>query len=81
VPYALIAALASSVLSSQPLLHAAAALQLAFYGMAASANVAPALNNNRLVSFARVFVELNWIALQAGVQFWRGRLDGSWEKT
>jgi biofilm PGA synthesis N-glycosyltransferase PgaC len=81
VPYALVLSLLTSLASSHPFLRLAAAAQLLFYAAAAAGRMAPALARHRLLSFAGVFVELNWIAMLAGIQFWRGRLDTSWDKT
>ena len=81
VPYALITTLTSSLLSNSALIQAIALPQLLFYGAAAAALHNPKLNNHRILSFARVFVELNWIALIAGIQYWQGSQNGHWEKT
>ncbi|RZI86271.1 MAG: glycosyltransferase family 2 protein [Rubrivivax sp.] len=81
VPYAMVVALASSALSATPLVQAMAALQAAFYACALAGRLVPALGRNKLISFAGVFVELNWVAMLAGIQFWTGRSDIKWEKT
>jgi cellulose synthase/poly-beta-1,6-N-acetylglucosamine synthase-like glycosyltransferase len=81
VPYALLSTLLSSLGSSTPLIQASVVPQLAFYGLAALAARHEGVNRNRVASFARVFVELNWTAMLAGIQYWRGRQDGRWEKT
>ncbi|WP_290871834.1 glycosyltransferase family 2 protein [Aquabacterium sp.] len=81
VPYAMILALFSSLLSHTALVQTAAAAQLVFYAAALGGRLIPALARNRLISFAGVFLELNWVAMLAGIQYWRGRLDTRWEKT
>lgn len=81
VPYAMVFALVSSALSATPVVQVLAALQVLFYTGALSGRVVPALGRNKLISFAGVFVELNWVAMLAGLQFWTGRSDFKWEKT
>lgn len=81
VPYAMVLALLSSAFSATPLVQLLAALQVLFYIGALSGRVVPALGRNKLISFAGVFVELNWVAMLAGLQFWTGRSDFKWEKT
>ena len=66
---------------STPVVQVLAALQVLFYIGALSGRVVPALGRNKLISFAGVFVELNWVAMLAGLQFWTGRSDFKWEKT
>lgn len=81
VPYAMVTALVSSALSATPAVQVLAALQALFYIGALSGRVVPALGRNKLISFAGVFVELNWVAMLAGLQFWTGRSEFKWEKT
>jgi cellulose synthase/poly-beta-1,6-N-acetylglucosamine synthase-like glycosyltransferase len=81
VPYAMVLALVSSALSATPTVQVLAGLQALFYTGALSGRLVPALGRNKLISFAGVFVELNWVAMLAGLQFWTGRSDIKWEKT
>lgn len=81
VPYALAAFLASSLLAAGVIYTAAAVAQTMFYVGAAAGVFAPAIRRNRLASFAVVFVELNWAAVLAMVNFARGRFNARWEKT
>jgi biofilm PGA synthesis N-glycosyltransferase PgaC len=81
VPYAMVGALVSSALSATAWVQVMAGLQAAFYIGALSGRVVPVLGRNKLISFAGVFVELNWVAMLAGIQFWTGRSDIKWEKT
>lgn len=81
VPYAMVLALISSLLSQTLPIQAAAAAQLVFYAAAMGGRMIPVLARNKLISFAGVFVELNWVAMLAGIQYWRGHLDTRWEKT
>lgn len=81
VPYAMVFALLSSALSPTPAVQVLAVLQTLFYIGALSGRFVPALARNKLISFAGVFVELNWVAMLAGLQFWSGRSDVKWEKT
>lgn len=81
VPYAMVCALLGSLVSSSPWLLGLGVAQLAFYLAAAMGMRSPALRKNRWIAFATVFVELNWTAMQAGLQFFTGRLDLAWEKT
>jgi biofilm PGA synthesis N-glycosyltransferase PgaC len=81
VPYAMVMALLSSLGSTTALVQCAGGLQLAFYLLAWGGRHWPALGRNKLISFAGVFVEMNWVAMLAGIQFWRGQLDARWEKT
>lgn len=80
-PYAMAVALASSLCAGAAWLQALGLLQLVFYGAALAGMNSTLARRNRLVAFAAVFVELNWTALQAGVQFATGRLDTRWDKT
>lgn len=81
VPYAMIVALVSSLCASAAWLRTLGLLQLAFYAAAALAMRSASARRNRLLAFAAVFVEMNWTALQAGLQFVTGRLDTRWDKT
>lgn len=81
VPYAMIACLLSALLSSQPWMNALAAIQLAFYALAASPRIWPALAHLRLISLAHVFTEMNLTALEAGLRYWASGRAARWEKT
>ena len=81
VPYAMACALISSLLSSTGWVQCLAAAQVAFYTAAWMGMQSPTWRKSRLIAFATVFVELNWTAMQAGLQFASGRLDLQWEKT
>jgi len=81
IPHALIVTLVASVLSSTLWVQATLIPQIAFYLAAWAGLRQPQLRKNKLVAFATVFVELNWIALVAGVRFATGRLDTGWKKT
>jgi Glycosyltransferases, probably involved in cell wall biogenesis len=81
VPYALVLALASAAADSSPWMRLVAAIQGVFYGVAVSGILFPRVRENRLVSFAVVFVELNWAAVQALYKFLRRPVDPRWEKT
>ena len=81
VPYAMVVALVASLCAETPLVLALGALQVVFYLAAAMGTRSPAWRRNKLVAFATVFVELNWTAMQAGLQFATGKLDFQWEKT
>lgn len=81
VPYAMACALVSSLLSSSAPVVAMAGLQIAFYLAAALGSRGPAWRKNKLIAFATVFVELNWTAMQAGIQFALNRKGLTWEKT
>lgn len=81
VPYALILLLVTSLFASGMLYRVMAATQLTFYCLVVGGLVRPQLRSNRLVSFALVFVELNWAAVQALRNFMAGDVDARWEKT
>ncbi|WP_018912603.1 glycosyltransferase family 2 protein [Thiomonas sp. FB-6] len=81
VPYALLAALAASLLAQGPVYRVACALQAVFYGLAAIGHGWPAARRSRLVSLAHVFCELNLAAVWGLATFLRGRIDPRWEKT
>jgi biofilm PGA synthesis N-glycosyltransferase PgaC len=81
VPYAMIVALLASLLTTSPWLQTLGALQLAFYAAALAGMRFHQARRNRLIAFATVFVDLNWTALKAGLQFAAGSLDTRWDKT
>jgi len=81
VPYAMACALVSSLLSSTGWVQCLAVVQVLFYAGALMGMRSAAWRRNKLVAFATVFVELNWTAMQAGLQFASGRLDLRWDKT
>ena len=81
VPYALLVAAAASMLGEGPWMRGAAAAQVLFYAASAGGLLIPRLRRQRLVSFAVVFVELNWAAVLAFRNFLLQRIDPRWEKT
>jgi len=81
VPYALVVVAVSSALGEGPWLLGAAVAQLLFYAASAVGLLIPRLRRQRLVSFAVVFVELNWAAVLAFRNFLLQRIDPRWEKT
>lgn len=81
VPYALIVAAVASAVGDGPWMRGAAAAQALFYIASAGGLLVPALRRQRLISFAVVFVELNWAAVVALRNFLLQRVDPRWEKT
>ncbi|MHB1657670.1 MAG: glycosyltransferase family 2 protein [Burkholderiales bacterium] len=81
VPYALALALISSALAPSWFYRAALALQLGFYLLAAAGQWLPATRNNKLISFAHVFFDMNAAAIVALLHFVSGRVSAKWEKT
>ncbi len=81
VPYALALALISSALASSWFYHALLVLQLGFYLLAAAGQWLPATRNNRLISFAHVFFDMNAAAIIALLHFVSGQVNAKWEKT
>ena len=81
VPYALILPLLTSALIPAAFYRAALLAQLGFYLLAALGQWAPAARNNKFVSFAHVFFDMNAAAILALLKFISGRADAKWEKT
>ena len=81
VPYALAVLLVASLLAPGRLYEAAALAQIAFYAVAGLGRVLPRLARLRLVSFAIVFIDLNWAAVLALRNYLAGDVDARWEKT
>jgi len=81
VPYALALLLVTSVVASGWLYKVALAIQLAFYAAAFAGSRSPSLRKLRLVSFATVFVELNWAAVLGLRNYLLGQVDARWERT
>ncbi|KPL25757.1 MAG: glycosyl transferase [Acidithiobacillales bacterium SM1_46] len=81
VPYAMVALLAASFFASGAVYRVAAAGQVVFYLVVLLGLAAPSFRSNRFVSFALVFVELNWAAVLAMRNFLTGGIDARWEKT
>ncbi len=81
VPYALLSLLLASAVSPGILYKSALALQLLFYALAGLGYVSDSAGANRLVSFARTFVDMNSAAVIALLRFLSGRVNARWEKT
>jgi cellulose synthase/poly-beta-1,6-N-acetylglucosamine synthase-like glycosyltransferase len=81
VPYAMALAFVASLLADGAFYTLMAAGQAAFYALALPGFLAPRWRTNRFVSFAVVFLELNWAAVLAMRNFVAGRTDARWEKT
>lgn len=81
VPYALLSLLLASAVSPGILYKSALALQLLFYALAGLGYVSDSAGTNRLVSFARTFVDMNSAAVIALLRFLTGKLNARWEKT
>lgn len=81
VPYALALMLLASLLAGGAFYTLAAATQIAFYLLVLAARRLAPLRRNRLVSFALVFVELNWAAVLGLRNYLLGQADAKWEKT
>ncbi|MBI5784941.1 MAG: glycosyltransferase family 2 protein [Rhodocyclales bacterium] len=81
VPYALMLALGASLAAEGWFYAGIAVVQVAFYTIAIAGSRAARMRSNRIVSFAVVFLELNWAAVLALVNFLSSRTDAKWEKT
>jgi len=81
VPYALLSLLLASAVSPCILYKSALALQLLFYALAGLGYASDSAGANRLVSFARTFVDMNSAAVIALLRFLSGRVNARWEKT
>jgi cellulose synthase/poly-beta-1,6-N-acetylglucosamine synthase-like glycosyltransferase len=81
VPYALVAALVASALAGGAFYRGALVAQLLFYSASLLGLLSPRLRASRIVSFASVFMQLNWAAVLALCNYVAGRLDSRWEKT
>jgi len=81
VPYALAAALISSVLLGGPFFLTIAVLQVLFYALAGLGRLSSGAREHPLVSFPTVFVELNVAAVVALCRYATGHASARWEKT
>lgn len=81
VPYALAVLLLASASAGGWFYVAALVAQLVFYAAALCGKRSAALRRLRLVSFATVFLELNWAAVLGLGNFLRGQTDARWERT
>jgi cellulose synthase/poly-beta-1,6-N-acetylglucosamine synthase-like glycosyltransferase len=81
VPYALLLALLASAIAGGMVYSAAALLQTAFYLVALAGSLVAGLRQNKAISFAAVFLELNTAAVVALFKYVSGRVDARWEKT
>lgn len=81
VPYALITLLLASVFASGALYRTVLVLQVLFYALAVLGYASRSAGGNRLVSFARTFVDMNSAAVIALLRFLSGRVNARWEKT
>jgi cellulose synthase/poly-beta-1,6-N-acetylglucosamine synthase-like glycosyltransferase len=81
VPYALGVLLVAPVFIDGAVYSAFLAAELAFYGAAWLGSRFEGLRRARLVSFAGVFVEMNWAAVQALRAWLAGGVNARWEKT
>lgn len=77
IPYALITCLVTAtLLSSEPVYLSLMVIQIIFYMAAFS----PKKYSSRLLSIARIFVQLNWAALIAAFLFATGKTEIKWIK-
>ncbi len=81
VPYALVLTLLSSAFLPAPWAASLLTAQLLFYALAVLGYRMAALKRLRLVSFAGVFVEMNWAAVVALFNWLAGGVHARWEKT
>lgn len=81
VPYALIALLVASACATGALYRTILVLQVLFYALAVLGYASRNAGGNRLVSFARTFVDMNSAAVIALLRFLSGRVSARWEKT
>lgn len=56
-------------------------VQVLFYGLAVGSNTLPRLKENRIVSLANVFTELNWAAVLALKNYITEEVNVKWDKT
>lgn len=81
VPYALAIVLFAALFGPTWSYRVFGLVQLCFYAVALAGSWLPSLRNNRLISFATVFVEMNWASV-LGLRNWlAGGLNARWEKT
>jgi len=81
VPYALLICLLSNVFVWGPLYLLTLFVQLSFYGAGLFALMNPAFNNNRLASFAAVFISMNWAAVKGYLVYRQQIFAVQWDKT
>jgi cellulose synthase/poly-beta-1,6-N-acetylglucosamine synthase-like glycosyltransferase len=81
VPYALVSMLGASFLASGAVYTLAAAAQALFYAASLAGLAFVGWRRNRLISFAVVFLQLNWAAVLAMRNALSGSIDARWEKT
>lgn len=81
VPYALAVLLVASWCAQGAVMRSLAVAQTAFYAMSAAGAAWPRVRTNRVVSFALVFVELNWAAVLGLREWCAGRVSARWKKT
>ena len=81
VPYALMVMLLTSAFLPTPWMALFLPGQLLFYAMAAIGTRVASFKRMRLVSFAGVFVEMNWAAVLALRNWLAGGVNARWEKT
>jgi cellulose synthase/poly-beta-1,6-N-acetylglucosamine synthase-like glycosyltransferase len=81
VPYALVLILIASLVADGMLYRFMAAGQVLFYLLPLPGLLSARWRAHRLISFATVFLELNWAAMVALANFVMGRTDPRWEKT
>ncbi|MBV1883066.1 MAG: glycosyltransferase [Pseudomonadales bacterium] len=81
VPYFLLLTFLSSLFLSDPFYRFAFWGQIVFYTLAIVANFIPALKQNRIISLANVFTELNWAAVLALKNYLSEEVNVKWDKT
>ena len=81
VPYALMVMLLTCAFLPTPWMALFLPGQLLFYAMAAIGTRVASFKRMRLVSFAGVFVEMNWAAVLALRNWLAGGVNARWEKT
>jgi len=80
VPYALVVCLLSSLVAPGWFYATAAIIQIIFYAVAGMGLTQPGWRKNRWISFACVFVELNWAAVAGLVIYLRGHAAVTWKR-
>jgi cellulose synthase/poly-beta-1,6-N-acetylglucosamine synthase-like glycosyltransferase len=81
LPYALLAMFMASLLTDGTFYSVMAACQAVFYLLSLSGYAVPAWRRHRLISFAVVFLEMNWAAVLALHNYFTGRVEVRWVKT
>ena len=81
LPYALLAMFVGSLLADGTFYMVMAAGQAVFYLLSLSGYFFPTWRRHRLVSFAVVFLEMNWAAVLALRNYFTGRVEVRWAKT